>query len=96
MDAALKAMKALIASYTELFPATVESSEEEETSLSYSDLTPHDIVEIQGVAVGGGNQHVEEVDQVEDITAITVPLVFATEEVVPIAIPVPPRLERKP
>jgi hypothetical protein len=71
MDASLKAMKALIARCTELFPATVESSKEKETSSSYSDLTPHDIVEIQGAAVGGGNQHVEEVDQVEDITAIT-------------------------
>ena len=51
MDASLNAMKALIASCTELFPTTVESSEEGETSLSYSDLTPHDMVEIQGVAV---------------------------------------------
>jgi septation ring formation regulator EzrA len=40
MDATLKTMKALIASCTELFPATVESSKEEETSSSYSDLTP--------------------------------------------------------
>jgi hypothetical protein len=51
MDRALKKMKALIASCTELFPATVESSEEKETSSSYFDLTPHDMVEIQGVAV---------------------------------------------
>jgi hypothetical protein len=41
MDAALKAMQALIASRTELFPTTVESLEEEETSSSYSDLTHH-------------------------------------------------------
>jgi hypothetical protein len=47
MDVALKAMKAFIASYTELFPATVESSEEEETSSSYSNLTPHDMVEFR-------------------------------------------------
>jgi hypothetical protein len=87
MDATLKIMKALIASCTELFPATVESSEEDESLSSYSDLTPHDIVEIQGAAVGGGNQHVEEVEQVEDITAITAPPVSATEEVVPIATP---------
>ena len=46
MDATLTAMKALIASCTELFPTTVESSEKEETSLSYSDLTPHDMVKI--------------------------------------------------
>jgi hypothetical protein len=46
MDASLKAMKALIASCTELFPATVESSKEEETSSSYSDLTSHDMMEI--------------------------------------------------
>jgi hypothetical protein len=47
-------MKALIASCTELFPAMVESLEDGETSSSYSDLIPHDMVEIQGVAVGGG------------------------------------------
>ena len=51
MDASLKIMKALIASYTELFPIVVESSEEGKSSSSYSDLTPHDMVEIQGVAV---------------------------------------------
>jgi hypothetical protein len=91
MDASLKAMKALIASCMELFPATVESSKEEETSLSYSDLTPRDMMEIQGAVVGGGNQHVEEVEQVEDITAITAIeglLISATEEVVPLATPV--------
>ena len=44
MDAALKAMKTFIARYTELFPAIMESSEEGETSSSYSDLTPHDMV----------------------------------------------------
>ena len=55
MDASLKAMKALIASCTELFPAMVELSEKGETSSSYPDLTPHDIVEIQGAAVGGGD-----------------------------------------
>jgi len=91
MDASLKAMKALIAGCTELFPATVESLKEEETSSSYSDLTSHDMVEIQGAVVGGGNQHVEEMEQVEDITAITAiaaPLVCATEKVVPIATPV--------
>ena len=85
MDGALKAMKALIASCTVLLSAMVEPSEEEETSSSYSDLTPHDMVEIQGVAVGGGNQQVEEVDQVEDITTLTVPPVSATEVVVSIA-----------
>jgi hypothetical protein len=82
MDAALKAMKALIASCTEFFPATVESSKDEETSSSYSDLTPHDIVEIRGASVGGGNHHVEEVDQVEDITAITALPVSTTEVLV--------------
>jgi hypothetical protein len=54
------------------------------------------MVEIQGAAIGGGNQHVEEVDQVEDITAITAPLISATKEVVPIAIQFPPRLGEKP
>ena len=85
MDASLKAMKALIASGTELFLTTVESSEEGKTSLSYSNLTPYDMVEIQGAAVGGGNQHEEKVNQVEDITAITaltIPPVSATEVVV--------------
>jgi hypothetical protein len=56
MEVALKAMKAFIASCTELFPATIEPSEEGETSSSYSDFILHDMVEIQGVAVGGGNQ----------------------------------------
>ena len=80
-DAALKAMKALIASCTELFSTTVESSEEGETSSSYSNLTPHDMVEIQDAVVGGGNQHGEEEDEVEDITALTAPPVSATEVV---------------
>jgi hypothetical protein len=88
MDASLKAMKALIVSYTELFPATVESSKEEKTSSSYSDLIPRDMMEIQGAVVGGGNQHVEEVEQVEDITAIAGPPISATEKVVPLATPV--------
>jgi hypothetical protein len=91
MNASLKEMKALIASCTELFPATVESSKEEETSSSYSDLTSRDMMEIQGAVVEGGNQHVEDVEQVEDITAITEiagPPVSATEEVVSLAIPV--------
>jgi hypothetical protein len=96
MDASLKAMKALIANCTELFPATVESSKEEETSSSYSDLTPHDMMKIQGAVVGGGNQHVEEVEQVEDIMAIAGPPISTTEEVVPIAIQFPPRLEGNP
>jgi hypothetical protein len=46
------------------------------------------MVEIQGAVVGGGNQHVEDVERVEDITAITGPPVSATEEVVPITTPV--------
>ena len=85
MDETLKAMKALIVSCTELFSVMVEPSEDGKTSSSYSDLTLHDMVEIQGVAVGGGNQHVEEVDQVEDITALTIPPVSNTEVVVLIA-----------
>jgi hypothetical protein len=99
MDASLKAMKALIASCAELFPATVESSKEDETLSSYSDLTPHDMVEIQGAVVGGGNQHVKEVEQVEDITAntaIAAPPVSTIEEVVPIATQFPPWLEGNP
>ena len=46
MDASLRALKALIASCTELFPGVVESLEEEESSSGYSDLTPRDIEEI--------------------------------------------------
>ena len=83
MEAYLKVMKTLIASCTELFPVVVESSEEEESSSSYSDLTPHDMVEIQGATVEGGNQHTEEVDQVEDIMAITVRPVSTNEVLVP-------------
>ena len=60
MDASLRGMKAIIANCTELVPVMLESSEDGETSASYSDLTPHDMVEIQEVAAGGGNQHVEE------------------------------------
>ena len=59
----------------------VESSEEKESSSGYSDLTPRDVEEIQGAAVEGGNQHAEEVEQVEDITAITA-LQDSTSEVV--------------
>ena len=88
VDASLKAMKALIASCTELFPGVVESSEEGESSSSYSELTPHDMVEIQGAAIEGGNQYAKEVDQVEDITAITVRPVSTTEVLVPNATPV--------
>jgi hypothetical protein len=55
MDASLKDMKALIVSCTELFSAKGEG-----TSSSYSDLTPHDMMEIQVAMVGGENQHVEE------------------------------------
>jgi hypothetical protein len=88
MDASLKAMKALIATCIELFPATVESSKEEETSSSYSDLTFHDTVEIQGATVRGGNQHVEKVDQVEDITVITALPVSTTKVLVPNVTPV--------
>ena len=47
VDASLKAMKALIASYTELFPGVVDSSVEGESSSSYSDLTPHDMVKFR-------------------------------------------------
>ena len=48
IDAALKAMKAPIASCTELFPVMVESSKDGETSSSYSDLTPQDVVKNSG------------------------------------------------
>ena len=82
MDSSLRALKALIASCTELFPVVVESSEEEESSSRYSDLTPRDIEEIHGAAVKDGNQHAEEVDQVEDITAITTLHVYTSEVVV--------------
>jgi hypothetical protein len=45
-------------------------------------------MEIQGAVVGGGNQHVEEVEQVEDITAIAGPPISATKVVVPIVTPI--------
>jgi hypothetical protein len=99
MDASFKAMKTLIASCTELFPATVESSKEEETSSSYSDLIPHDMVEIQGAVVGGGNQHVEEVEQVENITVITAiagPRFPPLRRWFPLPPQFPPRLEGNP
>jgi hypothetical protein len=88
IDAYLNSMKALIASCTELFPVMVESLEDEKTSSSYSDLTPQDLVEIQKVAAEGKNQQVEEENQVEDITALTVPPISATEVVVPNATPI--------
>ena len=88
MDSSLRALKALIASCTKLFPVVVESSEGEESPSRYSDLTPRDIEEIHGATVKDGNQHAEEVDQVEDITAITTLYVSTSEVVVPNANPV--------
>ena len=88
MDAILKAMKALLASCTELFPVKIQSSVDGETSSSYYDLTPQDVVEIQDAAAGGGNQLMEEEDQVEDITALTTPPVSTIEVVVPNTTPV--------
>ena len=70
------------------FSGVVESLEEEESSSSYSDLTPRDIKKIQCAAVDGGNQHAEEMDQVEDITAITALHVFTSEIVVANVTPV--------
>ena len=96
MDASLRTLKALIASCTELFSGVVESLEEEVSTSGYSVLTPRDIEEIQGTLVESGNQHAEEVDQVEDITAITALQVSTTEVVVPNATPFWPRLGRKP
>ena len=87
MDASLKAMKAVIASCTKLFPVVVESSEKEESSSSYSDLTPHDIEEIQDAT--------KEVDQQEDITAITDLYVFTTNMVVSNATPVSAKVGEK-
>jgi hypothetical protein len=78
MDATLRAMNALIASSTKLFPIMVESSEDGETSSSYSDLIPQDVMEIWEAAAGSGNQPMEEEDQVEDITTLTAPHVSAT------------------
>ena len=72
----------------ELFAGMVESSEEDESSSSYSDLTPPDIEEIRGAAVKGGNQHAEEVAQVEEITTIRALQVSTSEVVVPNATPV--------
>lgn len=48
MDASMGAMNALIASFMELFPTLLESLEDGETSSSYFDLIPQDIVEIHG------------------------------------------------
>ena len=62
MDATLRALKALIANCTKMFPGVVESSEEDESSSGYSDLTPRGVEEIQGAAAEGGNQHAEEVE----------------------------------
>jgi hypothetical protein len=45
MNATLKAMNSLISSCTELFPVMVESLGDGETSSSYSDLIPQDVVE---------------------------------------------------
>ena len=89
MDATLKAMKALIASWTELFPIMVESSKDGGTSSSYSDLIPQGVVDIQGAAATGGNQPMEEDEnQLEDITAFTAPPVSAIEVMVSNATPV--------
>ena len=66
----------------------IESSEEEESLSSYFDLISRDIEETKDVAVEGGNQHAKEVDQVEDITAMTALHVSTKEIVVPNASPV--------
>jgi hypothetical protein len=83
MDATLIAMKALIASCTELFSIMVESSEDGEISSSYSDLTPKRCGGNSRVATEGRNQPIEEEDQVEDIMALTAPPISATQVVVP-------------
>ena len=83
MNLDMKAMKALIVSCMELFLVMVELSKDGKTSSSYSNLTPQDVVEIQKAAVGGGNQPMEEKDQMEDITASRAPHVSTTEVVVP-------------
>ena len=95
MDASLRAVKALITSCTKLFSGMVESSEEHESSSNYSDSIPRDIEVIQGVAVEGGNHHAEEVDQVEDITAITTLQASTSEVVVPKAILVSATVEEE-
>lgn len=77
MDASLRAMKAHIARCTELFPVLLESSKDGETSYSFLDLTPYDMV----------NQRVEEKDQVEDIMALTASPISTTKVVVPNATP---------
>jgi hypothetical protein len=88
MDTSFKEMKTLISSCTKLFPIMLKSSEDGETSSSYSNLTPQDVVEIQKAATRGGNKHLEEEDQVEDITTLTAAPVYATQVVVPNATPV--------
>jgi hypothetical protein len=95
MDAFSKAMKTPVASCTELFPIMVESSEDGEISSSYSDLIAHDVMEIQGAAAGGGNQLMEEEDQVEDITALMAPPISAIKVVDPNAIPVSSTIGKK-
>ena len=96
MDASLKAMKALVASCTKLFPVKIESSADRETLPSYSDLTPQDVVEIQGIVAGGGNQQVEEEDQVEDITALMAPPISPMEVVDLNATPVSSTVRKEP
>jgi hypothetical protein len=88
MGASLKALKALVTSYTNLFPVMVESSEDEKTSSSYSDLTSQDVVKIREAAAGSENHPVEEKDQVEVITKLTAPPVSVNEVVVLNATPV--------
>ena len=83
MDATLRALKALIANCTEMFPGVVESSEEDESSSDYSDSTPRDAEDIQGAAAEDGNQPMEVVEHVEDITAITALKDSTSEVVVP-------------
>ena len=58
MDASLRAMKAHIARCTELFPVLLESSKDGETSYSFLDLTPYDMVKPTSGREGpGGRLH---------------------------------------
>jgi hypothetical protein len=81
LEATLRAMKALIASFAEMFPSLLESSESGETSSTYEDLTPEDLMEIEGAQGEEEVQKVESVETVGEIPSATDPTVSTTQVV---------------
>jgi hypothetical protein len=73
LEATLRAMKALIASFAEMFPSLLESSESGETSSTYEDLTPEDLMEIEGAQGERDIQKVESMETVGEIPTATDP-----------------------